>query len=173
MVFHLLKHLAELVSEPFHRNGSRLRLLRRGIDIPSGNKPVCIPDLVAEIPALFYLCLIVQNIVSCRTAQEHAKSHGIRTVFRYQIERVRRVSEGFRHFPAEFVADDAGKIDIPERYVLHEFVSGHDHSGYPEEENVRTCHQIIGRIIVCQIPVRLMVRMSRLFRIEYGYRPEP
>ena len=60
-----------------------------------------------------------------------------------------------------------------ERHIFHELVTCHYHSRHPEEQDVRTSHKIIGRIIIRKIPVRDMLRMSRHLRIENGYRPQP
>ena len=88
MVFHLGKNLVHPVPEPFHGHGGSFRLDCSPVGLPSGNQPERVPYLVAEIPALLYLCLVIQDIVSGRTAQKHSEAHRIGPVLVYQVERV-------------------------------------------------------------------------------------
>ena len=49
---------------------------------------------------------------------------------------------GARTFPALFISDDTCKINILERNFFFKFYSCHDHSGHPEENNIRPGNQI-------------------------------
>ena len=89
MVLYGLDYLTELVLKPLHCNCRSLRLLSGRIDSPSCNEAERIPDLVVEVSTLLYLRLIIEDIVSCRAAEEHTETHSICTVLLDQIERVR------------------------------------------------------------------------------------
>ena len=173
MILHDLNHLAELVVKPLHSNSRSLRLLCCLIHIPSCYETERVPYLVVEVTSLLDLRLIIENVVTCRAAEKHTETHCVCTVFRDEVERIRRVSESLRHLASELVANDTCEVYVAERYIVHKLVSGHNHTCHPEEENIRTCHEVVCRIVVCEILVRLSLRMTCLVCIEDRDRPEP
>ena len=60
-----------------------------------------------------------------------------------------------------------------ERHVVHELVTRHDHPGYPEEDDVRSGHEVVGWIIVCKVGVGLVVGVAGHLRVEHGDGPQP
>ena len=173
MVLHCLYGHVQFVFKPSDGYCSRLRLRGLPVYAPAFHKTERVPYLVAEVPALLHLRLVKEDIVARRGAEHHAQTDSVRTVFGDKVQRVRRVTQSLGHLAAELVAYDTGQIDIAERYVMHELVSCHDHPRHPEEQDVRTCNQVISRIVVCKILVRLRFWMPSLVCIEHGNRPEP
>ena len=119
------------------------------------------------------LRLIVKDIVSCRTAQKHTQTHCVSTILGNQVKRIRRVAESFGHLASELVAYDTCEIYVTERNVIHELISSHDHTCHPEEEDIRTCNEVICRIVICKVSIRFSVRMTCLIGVKYRDRPEP
>ena len=173
MVLDLGKYCVEFVAEPLYSYRRCIRLSCTFIYGPTADKPVCIPYLVAEIPALLHLGLVKEDVVSCGCAEQHAQADSVGTVFGYELKRVRRISESLGHLASLLVAYDSGEINIAERYFVHEFVSCHYHPCHPEEEDIRSCHKVVGRIVVCKVPVRLCLRMSGLVSVKDRNRPQP
>ena len=173
MILDCLDSLVKFTVKPLDRQLIDIALLKRRINSPSLHEAERVPDLVAEIPALLHLRLVVEDVVAGRGAKEHSYPHGIGAVLGYKVKRIRGVAESLGHLPAQFVTHDSGEIDVPERNVVHELLSGHDHPRHPEEDDVGTRNQVICRIIVSKILVWLVVRMPRLLRVEDRDRPQP
>ena len=74
------------------------------------------------------------------------EAQAIGAVFGDQVEWIRRITERFAHFPALAVADNSGEVHVFEGHLPHVFITGHDHAGDPEEDDVRAGDQIGGRI---------------------------
>ena len=73
------------------------------------------------------------------------------------IQRIKHVSFGFTHLLTFFIADQTGYIYGLERnltvavFILHKVHGHHDHAGNPEEYNIKTCYQNIGRVVGFQL----------------------
>ena len=167
VVFHLCDYLVKPITEPLDCHFVDIALLKRFINFPTLYETEGVPYLVAEIPALLHLGFVIEYVVSGRRAQEHAYSDSIGAIFLDEIERVRTVSESLAHFPAYLVPHDTCEVYVAERNVLHELISRHYHPRHPEEYDVRTGHEVIGRIIICQVGVRPVLRMARHLRVEH------
>ena len=149
----------------------RLRQFRG--HLPATYQTVRIPNFVAEIPPLLHLRLIKQNIIASRTAQKHTQTHPVSTILLHKFNRIRRIAERLRHLPPEFISYNTGKIDIFKRNLTAKLVAGHNHPRHPEEKNLRGGNQIICRIIISKVLIRLFIRKTGFFGIKYRNRPQP
>ena len=118
------------------------------VDLPTVDQPVGIPNLVTEIPSLLAQRFIEQQVVPGSRAEQHGQPYAVGSVAIDQVERIGRVAERLTHLPSQFVPNDTGQVDIPERFFSFEFISGHNHTGNPEEEDVGGRNQIVGRVVV-------------------------
>ena len=173
MVVHLLYCLVKFVCKPLYCKPALFRLLFGALCLPALNKPVGVPYLVCKVSALLYLTYIKENVISCRAAEEHSKTHRICAVILYELERVRRVAKGLGHLSAQLVPYNACKIDIPEWLLAHKLISCHNHPCYPEEDNVRSGNKVICRIVVRKVRIWRSLRPSRFLRVKDRDWPEP
>ena len=136
----------EIVGGMFGGRGSR-----RAVLTPLHlDEPGSVPELVHEVAADLASFLVEQNILALRRDQHQAEPQAVGAVPGNEVERIGRVAERLRHLPSDGVADDARKIDVPERFLVHELVSRHDHPGDPEENDVRPGNEICGWIKLLQ-----------------------
>ena len=56
---------------------------------------------------------------------------------------------------------------------MHKFIAGHNHTSHPEEEDVRSGDQVVGRVIVLQVGVAGLFGVSGFLRVEHADGPEP
>ena len=113
-----------------------------------------VPKFRREIAAFFDLFFVKANVLTARRDPHQPEAQTIRAVFVDQVERIGRIAERLRHFPALLVANDAGEENIVERNVVFgllrfsgfEFEPGENHSRDPEENNIRTGHERARRI---------------------------
>jgi hypothetical protein len=106
--------------------------------------------------------------VSCRRGKHQTHPDAVGTEFLYQLERIRGIPQRFRHLASYLIAHDTSEIYIFKRLIASELITGHNHSGNPEEDYVGTCHKIGSRIVVPEVTV-FRLKDS----VEQGYRPEP
>src|SRR5213592_4387347 len=85
-----------------------------------------VPEFVAEVAAQFDVFLVEEHVLAERRAAHGAEAEGVGAVAGDELERVGRIAEALGHLAAEFVADEAGEIDVAERQLAHELVPGHD-----------------------------------------------
>src|SRR6267143_356636 len=112
---------------------------------------------------------------------ENRETERVGAVLRDHVERVGGIAERLAHLPPLGVADDARKVDVPERHDIadappwrsagkrnfaHYLESRHDHSGNPKEYNIGSGDQCIGRIKIPKVGIIL-------WPSERGERPEP
>ena len=140
MVFHLCDSAAEKVVEPLHGLQCVRGLFCLGVNAPAVDQSPRIPYLATEVTPLFYLAFIVEDVVAGRGTEQHTDAHRICTVLGDQVQRIRAVAQSLAHLASEFVSDDAGEVHVVERHISHELVTSHNHSGHPEEDNIRTGH---------------------------------
>ena len=62
------------------------------------------------------------------------------------IDRVEYVAFGFRHLLAFGITYKAVNIDFMKGYIAHELQAHHDHACHPEEDDVETGDQHVGRV---------------------------
>ena len=141
------KLLVKFSIEPLYRFNGRFWLFHFQ-HFPRIYQTVGIPDFVREISSLFTLGSIKRQIVSCRRRNQDAHAHAIGTELLNQLNRIGRITQRFRHFSSQFIANNSGIINIFERQITHVFVSGDNHSCYPEKHDFGRCNQIVGRIII-------------------------
>ena len=166
-VFYLGNRLVQHGFKPFCSQTCIFRLIYFG-SLPSLNQTERIPYLVIEVTTLFTKSLIKQDIVSGRRTKHHTHTHTISSVLINQLQRVGRVTQRFRHFTTDLITHDSGKINILKRHIAHIFVTRHNHTRHPEEDNIRTGNQIGGRIIIFDFFIAGVVNA-----VEQRDRPQP
>ena len=173
MVLYQGHSVRQLGTEPLNSFRSGGSLFCRRIHAESLHETVAVPYFVAESGTLFYLGLIVEDVVTCAGAEKHTDSHGIGAIGLDKIQRIGAVAKGLGHLAAYLVADDAGEIHVGERLLAHELLTRHYHAGHPKENDVRAGHEVVGGIIICKILIGPVVRMAGLLRVENRDWPEP
>ena len=161
------------VVEPLHRNARGFGLNGLLFHAPAAHEAPGVPYLAAEVAALLHLALIVEDVVAGGRAEQHADTHCVCTVFGYEIQRIRAVAQGLAHLAAQFVAHYTSEIHVGEWLPAHKLLARHDHSGYPEEDDVGAGYQVVRGIVVGQVAVRLVVRMAGRVGIEHADGPQP
>src|SRR4029077_15154202 len=107
-----------------------------------------------KVSAFLDLSFVEPNVLSRRRDAHQTKSQPVRAVLVDQLERIGRIAERLRHFPALTVTNDAGEENVVKRNVVSnvagfagfELEPGNDHSGDPEKNNVRPGHENARRI---------------------------
>ena len=112
--------------------------------------------------------LVEENVVACGSREHHAHAHAVGTIFLNQTDGVGRVAKTLRHLAAELVAHDTCEVDVAEGHILHILLAGHNHTGHPEEDDVGTCNEVRGGIIIFYLLVAGVVDA-----VEQRDRPEP
>ena len=144
----LRQRLRQLVLEPLDRQPVAFALGKGLVLGPAADQLICVPYLVAEITALLAERLVEHQVVAGRRAEHHRNSYTVGTVLVDQVQRIGRVAQLFRHLAADLVAHDTGKVYVRKWLFAAVFVSGHDHSRHPEEDDVGRRNQIRRRIII-------------------------
>ena len=135
---------------------------------PSFNQTESIPYLVAEVTSLFAKGVVEKNIVSGRSRKHHTHTHTVGTILFDQFQWIGRVTERFRHLTSLFITNDSCEVYVLKRHLSLVFVACHNHTGYPEEDNVRSCHKVACRIVVFDFFVARVVDS-----VEQRDRPQP
>ena len=141
-VVHLEGCLGEHSIEPLATQAGSLGLSDGGIYIPTLHEAEGVPNLVVEVTALLAECIIEEDVVAGRSAEHHTHTHAIGTILGDEVERVGRVAEALRHLASQLVAYDTGEVYILEWHVALVLVACHNHTCYPEENDVRAGHQV-------------------------------
>ena len=129
-------------------------------------KPRYIPQFVHKIPADFHPLIRKQYILSLRCNEHNAIANGIRTIFLHEFQRIGGVTQRFTHLSPLHVPNHAGEIDILEGDFTFKLKARHDHSRYPEKDDVGAGDQIIRWMEV--------VKIGGLFRpVVNTHRPQP
>ena len=168
IVFNIRQHSVFSCFKPAHGKRGTFGLLFFIICFPAFYQPQRIPYLVTEIPSLLAESGIKRQVVSGRSRQQHAHPNTVGTVFVHQFHRIGRIAKGFRHFSAQLIADNTGKIHIFKRNLFTVFHACHNHPGNPKEDNVGTGNQIIGRIIVINVFI-----VGKADSVEHRNGPQP
>ena len=153
--------------EPCYSCLRRLRLLSVG-HIPAFHQAECIPDLVAEIAALLAERVVIHDVMTGGCGKHYPHADTVGAEFCYEFQRVGRIAERLRHLSAEFVAYDTGEINVAERFVAAELISGDNHARHPEENDVGRGNQIGCGIIVFEL---LVVGFKDAVEQRYGPQP--
>ena len=110
------------------------------------SKAAGVPQLVAKIASFDDLLLVEADVLTLRCDAHQPEAQTISTIFRDQVERVRRVAEAFRHLAPLLITDNSGEIHVAKRHFARILQPGHDHPRHPEEDDVRTSDERAGRI---------------------------
>jgi len=153
ILFDLAERTVQHRVEPGYGEPVAVALRQRVVHLPAVYQPVSVPYLVAEVASLFAQRVVEQQVVAGRRAQQHRQPYAVGPVLFDQVERIGRIAERFAHLATQFVADDAGQVDVPERHFAPVFVSGDDHPGDPEEQDVGPGDQVVGRVVVFDLLV--------------------
>ena len=135
---------------------------------PSFYQTESIPYLVAEITSLLTKRIVEKDVVSGRSRKHHAHTYTVSTVLLNQFQWIGRVTERFGHLTSQFITNDTCEINILERHLSFVFITCHNHAGYPEENNVRACHEVTRRIVIFDFFIPRIVDS-----IEQRDRPQP
>ena len=135
---------------------------------PAFNQTESIPYLITEVTSLFAKCIIEKDVVSGRSRKHHTHTYPVGTVLINQFQRIGRVTERLGHLTSQLVTNDTCEINVLERHLSFVFVSGHNHAGYPEEDDIRPCHQVACRIIIFDFFITRIVDT-----VEQRNRPQP
>ena len=168
MLLDLTQRLLEHRVEPADCRGVAFALREAFVDRPAAYQTVSVPYFVAEVAALLAERIVEQQVVACGRAQQHGHAYAVGPVLRDQVERVGRVAERFAHLAAQLVADDSRQVDVAERAFAPVFVPGDDHPRHPEEQDVGSRDQVVGRIVVLDFLV-----IGAVDAVEYRDRPQP
>ena len=154
--------------EPLHGQGGCFGHFDLGAHFPTLDEAEGVPYLVVEVTALLAQGVVEEDVVAGRSRKHHTHAHTVGTIAFDEVERVGRVAQRLGHLASQLVAHDTCEVHVAERHVAHVFVSGHDHAGHPEEDDVRACHQVARRIVVFDFLVAGVVDA-----VEQGDGPQP
>ena len=167
-VSHFGSAAAQFGTEPAESQAGRFGLFGSLIDLPALYQTEGVPDFVAEVAALFAECLVEEDIVAGGGGQHHAHAHAIGTEAGDEVQRVGRIAQLLRHLAAQLVAHDTREVHVAEGHLARVLVAGHNHAGHPEEDDVRTRHQVARRVVVADF---LVARLHDAVEERDG--PEP
>ena len=136
--------------------------------LPTLHQAEGVPNLVAEGGTLSAKAFVKENVVTGRSSQEHAHAHTVGTVLVYERQRVGAVAQLLGHLAAKVVAHDTGEVNVAEWNVLQVFLACHNHACHPEEDDVRTGHQVGGGVVVVDFLVA-----GVQYAVEQAHGPEP
>ena len=100
-----------------------------------------VPKLVAEVAAQLDVLFVENDVLSQRRGAHNAQAQGVGAILGDEVERIGRIAQALGHLPPEFVADDAGEINVAERHLPRVLETGEDHPRDPEKNNLRRRHQ--------------------------------
>ena len=100
-----------------------------------------VPKFRAEITAELDVLFVEEDVLAERRGTHDAEAKGVRAVFSNEVERVGRIAEALGHFAPDFVAHDAGEVNVREGGLAGVFEAGHDHAGDPEKKDVGTADE--------------------------------
>ena len=159
--------LTQFGSKPFRGDAALRRLFDVG-HLKSFHQTEGIPYLVVEVASLLAENLVEEDVVAGRGGEHHAHTHAVGSILVDEFDGVGGVAEALRHLPAQFVAHDTGEIDVLEGECAHVLLAGHDHACHPEENDIRTCHQVGSGVVVAYL---IVVRI--VDSVKQRYRPQP
>ena len=119
--------------------------------MPAFYEAESVPYFVVEVSALFAQGVIKEYVVAGRGREHHTHTHAVGTVTVDEIDRVGRVAERFGHLTAYFIAHDTGKVNVLEWHLALVFISGHNHTGYPEEDDVGAGNKVGRGVVVTNL----------------------
>src|SRR6185436_18700997 len=129
-------------------------------------KAAGVPKLIAEVATQFDVFFIENHILPEWRAPHRAEPKRVCAILIDQNERIGRVTQHLAHLPAQFVANDAGEVNIMKRQVAYVLVSRHDHASDPEKDDVGSGNEV-GR------GIESFERISLLRPTHRGKRPQP
>ena len=112
--------------------------------------------------------LVEEDIVTCRCREHHPHTNPVSTEFLDQFDRIGRVTQRLGHLTTQLIANDTGEVDTSERHVANILIASHNHAGYPEEDDIRTCHEDRCGIVILDLFVAGIVDS-----VEEADGPEP
>ena len=90
------------------------------------------------------------HILTSGSIVNHRKSDRISSIFINQLQRIRRVSKRFWHFPSQLISHDSMEKHIVKRHFFHLIQSKHYHSRYSEKDDVCSRYEGWSRIKMLQ-----------------------
>ena len=110
-----------------------------------------VPDLIAEVTSLLTQRIIVQDIVSGRRTQQNTHTDTVGTEALDQVQRIGTVTQRFGHLTTQFITYDTGEIHVLKRHFALVLITRHDHTCYPEEDDIRTRYKVCGGVVVIDL----------------------
>ena len=154
--------------EPFDREAVALALLTCCVNRPAANQLICVPNLVTEVTALLAQRVVEHQVVTCRRAQHHSHTHTVSTILSDQIQRIGRIAQLLRHLATDLIAHDTREVNIAEGHLAAILITRHNHTSYPEEDDIGTRNQVVGRIVILDLLV-----LGIADTVKYRDRPQP
>ena len=168
IILNLCQCCIEAVCKPRHSLLRAVALCQRSINLPAVDKAVCVPNFITEVTPLLAESIVEHQVVTSRRAEHHRYTHTVCTILGNQVEWVRRVAQLLRHLTTNLIAHDTCEVDISKWLLATILISRHNHSGNPEEDNIRTGYEVIGWVVVLNL---LIIRVANT--IKYRDRPQP
>ena len=110
----------------------------------------CVPQLGGEVAVTLDPLFREADVATGRSHGSQREAQGISAVGLHQFEGIDDVALRLRHLGAGGVPHQGMDVDSVERNVTHEVKTHHHHPGNPEENDVKACHENIGRIVALQ-----------------------
>src|SRR5260370_17893641 len=77
-----------------------------------------VPEFCREVSAFLDLLFVVTNVLPSGRNPHQTKSQSVGAILIDQLERIGRITQRLRHFPAERVANNTDKENVAERNVV-------------------------------------------------------
>ena len=135
---------------------------------PSLNQAEGIPYFVAESSSLLTEVLLEENIVACRSSKQHTHANTICSILLDKAYGIGAIAETLGHLTTNLIAYNTCEIYAAEGNILQVFFACHNHTGNPEENNIRTGYKDAGGVVVVNLFVARIVDA-----IEQRYGPQP
>src|SRR5690349_7979315 len=98
----------------------------------------CVPQLVTKGSVTFHSIERKLNISSLPRHNGQSKAKGISAMLVNHFQGIDDIPLGFGHFLTLFISDHCVQIDFMEGHFSHKMNSHHDHSSYPEKQDVKS-----------------------------------
>ena len=118
-------------------------------------KAAGVPELGRKIAITFDPLRRQLDVTALRCHRREREAQRIGAVFVDQMQGIDDVALRLRHLCTALVADERVNIDLREWRFLHEVETHHHHPGDPEEDDVETRDQHVGRIVAFQLRRRV------------------
>ena len=151
VIGHIFCHIVELTQDPFvcccqfgQIHGSRNFCFFQVHHDETGS----VPYFVCEVSAGFHTLPVETHIVTRCITGHQSKTQGVRAVFVDDFQRIDTVTQGFTHLSSLRISYQTVDQYMMERCFSGLFQSGEYHTDDPEENDIVSGYQYVGRIEV-------------------------